>query len=207
MTITSAIQPIETTYAGCRFRSRLEARWGVFFDALSIAWRYEPQGFELPSGAAYLPDFHLPDLDLWVEVKGAEEEFCRDGARYAEAALTLGGNGLLILGSVPDTRLGKPQHFVLTPEEHCCGETILCLHIAWDEMLHNASAVKEIGFPCTTLMSHRSGALPALKGYNRGRAEYTDPGPVAALDWPAYEPGTKAYIAARSARFEHGERG
>ena len=51
------------------FRSRLEARWAVFFDALGIRWLYEPEAFELPSGARYLPDFYLPDLKRWVEVK------------------------------------------------------------------------------------------------------------------------------------------
>lgn len=30
------IKPIETHYNGYRFRSRLEARWAVFFDALGI---------------------------------------------------------------------------------------------------------------------------------------------------------------------------
>lgn len=41
------IQAIETSYKGCRFRSRLEARYAVFFDALGIEWQYEPQGFEI----------------------------------------------------------------------------------------------------------------------------------------------------------------
>lgn len=64
------MKAIETRYAGCRFRSRLEARWAVFFDALGMRWEYEPEGFELPSGARYLPDFWLPDNRKWVEVKG-----------------------------------------------------------------------------------------------------------------------------------------
>jgi hypothetical protein len=34
-------------YNGYRFRSRLEARWAVFFDELGVAYRYEPEGFEL----------------------------------------------------------------------------------------------------------------------------------------------------------------
>lgn len=59
---------IETRYKGYRFRSRLEARWAVFFDALGLRWEYEPEGFELPSGR-YLPDFYLPQYGLWVEVK------------------------------------------------------------------------------------------------------------------------------------------
>lgn len=65
------IQAIETTYQGYRFRSRLEARWAIFFDALGIEWMYEYQGFEMPNGRRYLPDFYLPELDVWFEVKGA----------------------------------------------------------------------------------------------------------------------------------------
>lgn len=41
------IKPIETLYRGYRFRSRLEARWAVFFDVAGIAWQYEPEGFDL----------------------------------------------------------------------------------------------------------------------------------------------------------------
>jgi hypothetical protein len=52
------IKAIETNYAGCRFRSRLEARWAVFFDVLQIKWQYEPEGFETEFGW-YLPDFKI----------------------------------------------------------------------------------------------------------------------------------------------------
>ena len=63
------IKPIETRYKGFRFRSRLEARWAVFFDAVGIEWDYEPEGFEVGS-KAYLPDFWLPELGIWYEIKG-----------------------------------------------------------------------------------------------------------------------------------------
>lgn len=49
---------IETEYAGYFFRSRLEARWAVFFDQLGIRWEYEPEGYETPFGR-YLPDFRI----------------------------------------------------------------------------------------------------------------------------------------------------
>jgi hypothetical protein len=65
------IPAIETAYKGYRFRSRLEAKWAVFFDALGLKWEYEPEGYVLPNGEWYLPDFHLPGMNLWVEVKGA----------------------------------------------------------------------------------------------------------------------------------------
>lgn len=64
------IKPIETVYRGYRFRSRLEARWAVFFDAMGIEWRYEEQGFELEDGSRYLPDFYLPESNTFFEVKG-----------------------------------------------------------------------------------------------------------------------------------------
>jgi hypothetical protein len=67
--MSTKIQAIETEYAGCRFRSRLEARWAVFFDAQRIAWDYEPEGFHLPGGACYLPDFWLPQVEMYAEVK------------------------------------------------------------------------------------------------------------------------------------------
>lgn len=71
------IKAIETEYKGYRFRSRLEARWAVFLDSLNEEWQYEVEGYELPSGR-YLPDFWLPRLYCWLEIKGvpptAEEE-------------------------------------------------------------------------------------------------------------------------------------
>jgi hypothetical protein len=80
------LRPIETTYRGCRFRSRLEARWAVFFQALNLPWEHEPQGFVLSTGAWYLPDFRvrLADGPLWAEVKPtgsditAFDQFMRD---------------------------------------------------------------------------------------------------------------------------------
>lgn len=68
--MTHQIRAIPTSYAGCSFRSRLEARWAVFFDTLNIPWEYEPQGYVLSDGDWYLPDFWLPSLETWFEVKG-----------------------------------------------------------------------------------------------------------------------------------------
>lgn len=62
------IAPIETNYAGCRFRSRTEARWAIVFDAFGFSWEYEPEGFSLPSGR-YLPDFRIYDTSEWIEIK------------------------------------------------------------------------------------------------------------------------------------------
>lgn len=76
------VTPIETRYSGCLFRSRLEARWAVFMDTLGLKWRYEPEGFKLPDGTCYLPDFYVEGIG-WLEIKpstdaddGKWEKFC-----------------------------------------------------------------------------------------------------------------------------------
>lgn len=73
------IKAIETVYKGYRFRSRLEARWAVFFDEIGARWEYEPEGYRLKDGTCYLPDFLLHNVrgrgaddngDIFVEIKG-----------------------------------------------------------------------------------------------------------------------------------------
>ena len=101
------IKPIETVYKGYRFRSRLEARWAVAFDAMGIKYEYEPEGFDLGDGYYYLPDFYLPDDDVWVEVKGKQlsdeeheklERFCS-----AKCDIAKGGSRFRLLeGEIPN---------------------------------------------------------------------------------------------------------
>lgn len=62
------IKPLETIYNGKRFRSRLEARWAVFFDLIKVEYEYEPEGFEF-QGYRYLPDFYVPSEDVYIEIK------------------------------------------------------------------------------------------------------------------------------------------
>jgi len=40
------LKAIDTKYKGYKFRSRLEARWAVYFDAIGLEWEYEKEGFE-----------------------------------------------------------------------------------------------------------------------------------------------------------------
>lgn len=65
------LTPINTQYKGYNFRSRLEARYAVMFDALGWEWQYESEGYQLKPGW-YLPDFYFPGLGLFAEVKARE---------------------------------------------------------------------------------------------------------------------------------------
>ena len=103
------IKPIETLYKGYRFRSRTEARWAVFFDALGIEWEYEKEGYDLGELGWYLPDFWLPEWACFAEVKGSkfsQEEFEK------AAALPF---PCLILDGTPEPRL----YALATNEEPC----------------------------------------------------------------------------------------
>jgi hypothetical protein len=95
---------IPTTYEGVRFRSRLEARWAAFFDALDIRWEYEPLDLD-----GYIPDFLLPSgvgllrRVVLVEVKPIVQwpcpvydcNSCNDIPRdaYDEAVRKIAGSG------------------------------------------------------------------------------------------------------------------
>ena len=123
------LKVIETEYKGYKFRSRLEARWAVFFDACGVKWEYEPEGFNLGDGLYYLPDFLLHDviyrynqcdsvIDLWVEVKGqmTDQDWRKiEKFTYANPAYSYSNehrelqrqgyfrtNPLLVLSRIPD---------------------------------------------------------------------------------------------------------
>lgn len=178
------IQPIETRYKGYRFRSRLEARWAVFFDALSIGWKYEPQGFRI-DGRSYLPDFLLTDCGTWIEVKGSEHELDRELMLAAGNQLPLmpycgdmPGPRLMILGDIPEP-----------VEDGDWGWTTL----GAGEYEGHAHGFSNFGREARPWV-HFSGETV--------RTGWLDP--VYTGEVPA---SPHAYRAARSARFEHGESG
>ena len=100
-----SMKAIETRYKGYRFRSRLEARWAVFFDALGLTWEYEPEGFETDAGW-YLPDFRLTTVNrsttpwVWVEIKPQKLNETEREKAFAVSSYT---NAMLLeLNQIPD---------------------------------------------------------------------------------------------------------
>lgn len=97
------MKPIQTRYAGHFFRSRLEARWARYFDALKIQWEYEPEGFDM-DGVNYLPDFYLPQVDLWAEVKPSWEDKALSEEELKKIVLLSAhtGKGVILLQGRPN---------------------------------------------------------------------------------------------------------
>ena len=110
------IKAIPTRYHGIKFRSRLEAKWAVFFDACGVDWSYEPEGYSLLDGECYLPDFLLKavpihksfgnsneiiyekTMDLYIEVKG-KMHIC--DAKKLHACVEKNTFPFLIVGDIP----------------------------------------------------------------------------------------------------------
>jgi len=108
---------IKTWYKGIEYRSRLEARWAVFFDILGLKAQYEPEGYALSDGTWYLPDFYLPERDLYVEVK-------YHGGDFTKAVMLAENRGInmWLADGYPDckkyTCLGRED--IILPSEGSC---------------------------------------------------------------------------------------
>jgi hypothetical protein len=187
MSATLALKPIETRYQGYRFRSRLESRYAVFLDHLRIPWRYEPEGFDLPSGP-YLPDFWLPDLKCWIEIKPGdptddENAKCRDLATASECPV------FMFCGAIGDHLFGEfgasDGAYRFDPGGDWDN------YYAWCE----CTSCGKFGIQ----FEGRSDRLPCKSGKCK-RSSHGDKGRTANTARLI-----RAYTAARSARFEHGE--
>jgi len=186
------IKPIPTHYAGCWFRSRLEARYAVFFNHLNIQWEYEPEGYELTNGR-YLPDFRLHGLggdpqggSLWFEVKPDIDN--REDNRWQELA-TATGTPLI-------TAFGMPR----ADQDSVYGSTsrngwmeIYGPDGEWDHLRAFAACCR-----CDRIGITYEGRCARICGHEG----LYDQRSYLGANVPQI---TAAYTAAHSARFEHGE--
>lgn len=199
---TNRIKPIETYYNGYRFRSRLEARWAVFFDALGMKYEYEPQGFDLGNGLYYLPDFLLHNvitryaqggekIDIFVEVKGIPNE--KDAQKIERFAQKY---PIWVVGELP-----RPDNYVAAcekqrddfcesyekPEKRKYNFPDRCVFCPYDHGMIDGDMCFSfsLGFNDNTLSFHGNDS-------SYGYGEY----------YPEIE---NALRIARQARFEHGE--
>lgn len=94
------IKAIPTTYRGITFRSKLETSWAKFFDKIGMNWAYEEEGYELPDGTWYLPDFWLPNCKTFFEVKGLLND--TDMNKMKQLAECVAPKGIFVaIGSSP----------------------------------------------------------------------------------------------------------
>lgn len=112
----SPVRAIPTSFAGVTFRSRLEADWAYHLSSLGIAWSYEPEGVQLPSGERYLPDFWLPEANTWLEVKGPGVPGLGKTEELVKALITDSDSRWIDSGVV----IARPAHGATTTYEVAC---------------------------------------------------------------------------------------
>ena len=181
-----AIKAIDTSYKGYLFRSRLEARWAVFFDALGVEWEYEKEGYDL-GGVYYLPDFYLPAVG-WIEIKGTEPTDKEQNIASLLSAAT-GKPVYMFFGNIPDPTNLERINLSLNPRN----DSAFCLldEHGWDNdyMWCRCRTCGKLGIEWSGL------------GDRICRHDATE--------YPSYDDRrlVAAYAAARSARFEYGDQG
>ena len=196
------MRAIQTEYKGYLFRSRLEARWAVFFDRLGVKWEYEPEGYDLGDGLLYLPDFLLHGVtinharfqrgcDVYVEVKGQMNDCDAEKIkRFYAAGLhedddrNLPETAILVVGNIPD---GETISEIIDSMQ----DTAYTDHSGWPN-LFNFETIDGDYFP----------AYPGVDRYGTFTLFGDDSNYLWSMNGNATE---KAYRAARQARFEFGE--
>lgn len=187
--LSMTIKAIPTEYNGYRFRSRLEARWAVAFDHLGISYNYEKEGFDLPSGY-YLPDFYLPQISSWIEIKG-QAPTDEESAKIFELAAMAEQYVYVFIGQIP-------YGLELYDDGWSSCKVWPGGGVDYSYWLCECSFCGSIGIQfdgrTDRLDCRESGRCPT-SGHGDKAYNYNSPRII------------QAYKTARSARFEHGERG
>lgn len=189
------IKPIETTYNGYKFRSRLEAKWAVFFDALNIKWEYESEGYEFGENEKYLPDFWLPTFDsgTFCEVKPDGGDFSK-ACRFANAIK----KQVWLCEGLPDYAIYKiATPHTLDDELECA---ITCGLPNYDQALgENRMYGQPCEFDCKKFLCRSTRKIPV---FDLGTLMPINQGSYLATIDEDYLASIKK---ARFARFEHGK--
>lgn len=222
------IKAIDTVYNGYRFRSRLEARWAVFFDTLGIEYEYEPEGFDLGEAGWYLPDFYLRKQNLWLEIK----PLCDDPKQLEDKRYDAFNKALDRMADYEiDPPVYSPDFYILAGDPYfdayrVIGRNYVLIDGKYEvQGLQNFSESGSMWTECP--LCHRFDIAP-LKGYMMNgegmfcewcdvkdrlafkdtETAYFHKGHVVSEVRGAIARSpqlTRAYNAARQARFEHGE--
>ena len=193
----NAIRAIETRYKGYRFRSRLEARWAVFFDALNLRWEYEPEGFTTSAGP-YLPDFRVwtpQGQPIWYEVK---PEHVEQDAKFSAFVLDL----TLREEVRTDLLRGDPWHMISELKATVCPR---CGRVHLSDVKYAKVGDGEFSLDCF----YCDWETPCGGGHDVefGVWDYYPHKGHIHFWAPFFALVSHAAGQARAARFEHGERG
>lgn len=70
----SPVHPKMIYYNGLKLRSSFELLFVQRLEEMNIEFQYEPKRFKLSNGSTYVPDFFIPKINKWIEIKGWVKE-------------------------------------------------------------------------------------------------------------------------------------
>ncbi len=189
------LKPIETIYRGYKFRSRLEARWAIFFDEIGIAYEYEKEGYDLGDKGLYLPDFWISKWNKFAEIRPSNryeyDDKCEALAKKTGlSVLHISGNPYLTIGKYGEL---EQSEYKIT--------------------LYSASYGPLYGNPMIFTRCRRCNGIDLLPIDEKNSCFcWVQLGCDSECDTDKYPTLidsniNNAYIKARQARFEHGEKG
>jgi hypothetical protein len=170
MSAPGGIPAIETRAYGCRFRSRLEARWAVFLTEAGFDWEYEPEGAALASGN-YLCDFRVTGpngVQVWLEVKPKLADGDQpDDPRWLELARS---SGLMLFTVRGMHRVGDRCDTAHSCRVWLADGTVADVHRLWQGEAYAAAwnRASEARFDGRDGLKHRPGRGPRRKRRGRG---------------------------------------
>lgn len=213
-----SINPIQTRYKGYNFRSRLEARWAVFFDAIGLKWEYEVEGFVLSNGTYYLPDFKITsayNIITWYDVKPAGSGDCEKMERLRKDVFENAINAEFDYTCFK-TLQGDPYYFLLESKPTCINEkyqmydkNTVCPRCGnidfhsvdfYDNELYFLCLPCDFTTPCGGGHGSEAGIITTVRPH-KGGIYVEDISDISHY----HDKINEACTNARSARFEHGE--
>ena len=155
----------------------------VAFDKAKIKYEYEPQGFDLGEVGWYLPDFYLPQVDMYAEVKG--RPFTLQELQKARVLSEESGKEVLLLDGPP----ARKAYWAFKPMPwegfHACSYDIF--HDSRNWVTEYSKFIRQGDILDESTLRRTCFPKSHCCGYEESESE--------------------AVMAARSARFEHGESG
>jgi len=176
------MKAIETEYAEHLFRSRLEARYAVFLDTVGEKWVYEPDTYDL-DGEWYLPDFWLPRMNCFLEIKGPQPT--ESEIRKCRKLQYHSGKAVLIAYGLPNQNE--------------------MIWFAWDSG-DSGGGMDE--YPVKWGLDENRQLTLVLRDYNPNRTYFSEEWKVAFVpsdDWADMALVQPAITKAKQARFEFGQ--
>jgi hypothetical protein len=160
-----SIKTKPTLYKGVFYDSRTESKYALAWDLLGIRHKTEAEKFKDYEGKGFVPDFYLPDYNLWVEVASDAEISQAIKAPRCQALADATGQAVLLTKGFPGHWSEWPlvEGGIYLPHPHKLNPTTVAEH--FPDLLRLKAFDKEavrLAFATARKASFESADVPAM---------------------------------------------